>query len=146
MLHVQLLGEVEAVRDGSRCRSQWRTGGCSRSSRCTRPAARDALAARFWPDTPTARANLRTAVWALRRALGPEALRATRESVALGPAVRDIDDPDRDGEPCPGLDDDWARAARAEHRGRRMARLDAAHGGRGRTGDGRGAGRPAGAR
>jgi hypothetical protein len=76
------------------------------------PHARDALAARFWPDTPRARANLRTAVWTLHQALGPEALRATRESVGLGPVVRDLDDPDRDGEPCPGLDDDWADAAR----------------------------------
>ncbi len=39
---------------------------------------RDALAARFWPDLPTARANLRTAVWALRRALGADVVHATR--------------------------------------------------------------------
>jgi tetratricopeptide (TPR) repeat protein len=89
------------------------------------PHARDALAARFWPDTAGARANLRTAVWTLRQALGSDALCATRESVALGAVVRDLDDLDRDGEPCAGLDDDWADAARADHRARRLARLDA---------------------
>ena len=122
MLRVQLLGEVSAVRDGRPVPLSAHTGDCSRSSRCIPgPHARDALAARFWPDTATARANLRTAVWTLRQALGPDAVHATRESVALGPVVRDLDDPDRDGEPCAGLDDDWADAARAEHRARRLA-------------------------
>jgi hypothetical protein len=74
---------------------------------------------------PTARANLRTAVWALRQALGADALVTTRSSVALGPLVRDIDDPsDLDDELCAGLDEDWVEAARAEHRRHRIARLD----------------------
>ena len=126
MLHVQLLGEVAAVRDGEPVPlSVAHRRLLAFLALHPGPHARDALAARFWPDTPRARANLRTAVWTLHQALGPEALRATRESVGLGPVVRDLDDPDRDGEPCPGLDDDWADAARAEHRRRRLARLDA---------------------
>ena len=126
MLHVQLLGEIAAVRDGEPVPlSVAHRRLLAFLALHPGPHARDALAARFWPDTPRARANLRTAVWTLHQALGPEALRATRESVGLGPVVRDLDDPDRDGEPCPGLDDDWADAARAEHRRRRLARLDA---------------------
>ena len=56
------------------------------------PHERDALAARFWPDAPTARANLRTAVWTLRRSLGADAVQATRTTVALAPVVRDVDE------------------------------------------------------
>ena len=53
---------------------------------------RGALAARFWPDVldASARASLRSAAWALRRALGPEGadfLVAGRDRV--GPALRD---------------------------------------------------------
>src|SRR5215218_6700309 len=49
---------------------------------------RGTLAARFWPDVldSSARASLRSAAWALRRALGPEgaeSLEAGRERVAL---------------------------------------------------------------
>ena len=56
------------------------------------PHERDALAARFWPDAPTARANLRTAVWTLRRSLGADAVQANRTTVALAPVVRDVDE------------------------------------------------------
>ena len=49
---------------------------------------RGALAARFWPDVldASARASLRSAAWALRRALGPEGadfLVAGRDRVGL---------------------------------------------------------------
>jgi DNA-binding SARP family transcriptional activator/tetratricopeptide (TPR) repeat protein len=126
VLWVQLLGEITATRDGAPV-------GLSAPNRRLLaflalhpgPHDRDALASRFWPDTAAARANLRTAVWALRQALGPDALVATRMSVALGPVSRDLDDVERDGELCAGLDDDWVEAARAEHRARRVARLDA---------------------
>ena len=93
------------------------------------PHERDALAARFWPDAPDPRANLRTAVWVFRRSLGDDAVIATRTSVALGPVTRDLDETealerDEPGQPCPGVDDDWAEAARAGHLRRRIARLD----------------------
>ena len=95
------------------------------------PHERGALAARFWPDAPTARANLRTAVWALRRSLGGGACRRTRDdgrAGAGGPATstssarlwsgasRALDM--LGAEPCVEFDDDWADAARAEHRRR----------------------------
>ncbi|MCX6465552.1 MAG: hypothetical protein NTW05_18440, partial [Pseudonocardiales bacterium] len=132
MLRVQLLGVTTAVRDG-------RPVPLSRPHRRLLaylalhpgPHDRDVLAARFWPDSPDARANLRTAVWALRRALGDDALVARRDTVALAPVARDVDDLEaleRAGpgpaEPCAGIDDDWAVAARAEHLRRRVALLD----------------------
>ena len=99
------------------------------------PHERDALAARFWPDLPTARANLRTAVWGLRRALGADAVAATRTSVALSRVVTDVDEvgptiargdlSPLDATPCVGLDDDWAAVARGEHVRRCVAALDA---------------------
>jgi len=125
VLSVRLLGEIEVARDGVAVPlSPPHRRLLAFLALHPGPQNRDALAARFWPDAATGRANLRTAVWALRRSLGPDAVITTRDSVAMGPAVRDIDDPDRDGEPCPGLDDDWARAARDEHRGRRITRFD----------------------
>jgi DNA-binding SARP family transcriptional activator/tetratricopeptide (TPR) repeat protein len=90
VLRVRLLGELEAE-----------VGTGLVPAPASRPAAqllawlalhpgdhpRGALAARFWPDVldTSARASLRSAVWALRRALGPEgaALVATRERVGL---------------------------------------------------------------
>lgn len=102
------------------------------------PHERDALAARFWPDAPTARANLRTAVWTLRRSLGADAVQANRTTVALAPVVRDVDElgaalergepaalETLGAEPCADFDDDWADAARAEHRRRCVTLLDA---------------------
>src|SRR5260370_1182269 len=55
---------------------------------------RGALAARFWPEARDtgARASLRNSLWALRRALGPEAagaLATTRERVELDGAWLD---------------------------------------------------------
>ena len=129
MLRVRLLGEITAVRDGEPV-------ALSRPHRRLLaylalhpgPHERDALAARFWPDLPSARANLRTAVWTLRRSLGDDAVHATRTTVALVPASCDVNEIDAtafDAEPCPELDDDWAGVARAEHRRRRVASLDA---------------------
>ena len=126
VLSVQLLGDITVERDGvpvvlSGPRRRLLTFLALHPG----PHDRDALAARFWPDTPTPRASLRTAVWALRQSLGADALVATRASVALGNVTRDIDDPDRDGEPWPALDDDWAEAARVAHHEHRIARFDA---------------------
>ena len=124
---MQLLGDISAFRDG-------RPVPLSAPHRRLLaflalhpgPHERDALAARFWPDAPDPRANLRTAVWVLRRSLGDDALVATRTSVALGPVTRDLDEIDalEPAELCAGLDDDWAERARAEHVRRRVALLD----------------------
>src|SRR4030095_6089794 len=46
-------------------------------------------------------------------------------AAAAGPVVRDLDAPDRDGEPCPGLEDDWAETARAAHLRHRIDCFDA---------------------
>ena len=127
---MQLLGEIAAFRDG---RPVPLSGPHRRLLAFLAlhpgPHERDALAARFWPDAPDPRANLRTAVWVFRRSLGDDAVIATRTSVALGPVTRDLDETealerDEPGQPCPGVDDDWAEAARAGHLRRRIARLD----------------------
>ena len=129
VLRVQLLGEITAVRDGEPVPlSRPHRRLLAYLALHPGPHERDALAARFWPDVPTARASLRTAVWTLRRSLGADAVRTTRTTVALVPASCDLDEIDEagpDAEPCPELDDDWAGVARAEHRRRRVALLDA---------------------
>jgi DNA-binding SARP family transcriptional activator len=92
------------------------------------------LAGRLWPEVldSSARASLRSALWALRLALGPEAfqLEATRERVGLAAAVRtDLGEferllvaGDRTGavDLCGGrllsdLDEEWVLEAREEH-------------------------------
>lgn len=95
--------------------------------------ARADVAPRFWPDVPdpTSRASLRTALWALRKALGPaagDALRADRTSVGLeGDHIAvDLLDARRSTDPdevlhtpidsvLPGIEADWADEVRAEH-------------------------------
>src|SRR3954468_13225394 len=87
------------------------------------------LASRFWPDVleTSARASLRTALHELRRAIGDDAVVADRELVGLAGetwvdmlAVREL--PAEEalalcvGDALPGLDRDWAIAARDEHR------------------------------
>jgi DNA-binding SARP family transcriptional activator/Tfp pilus assembly protein PilF len=111
---------------------------------------RSSVAARLWPDVldASARASLRSAVWALRRALDDDdgrLLVATRDQVGLGgPGVdvwvdlREFDRLARAGRPedalaldqggelLAGIDEEWIYAARDEHRDRRMATLTAA--------------------
>jgi DNA-binding SARP family transcriptional activator/tetratricopeptide (TPR) repeat protein len=97
--------------------------------------ARGELAARFWPDVldSSARGSLRSAVWALRRALGPSAdvLVATRERVGLDPARlrTDLGDFERlveagdleaalnlvRGPLLAGVEEEWAYEARDDH-------------------------------
>jgi len=125
VLRVQLLGEITAVRDGEPVPlSAPHRRLLAYLALHPGPHDRDGLAARFWPDASTARACLRTALWTLRQALGPDALVTSRTTVELGPFENDLDDADRDGELCDGLADDWAEVARAGHRNRRIARLD----------------------
>ncbi len=90
----------------------------------------------------SARASLRSALWALRRQLGEEAngaLVATRDRVGLGDGVWvDVSEAERlraagqleealalaEGELLPGLEDEWAFEARDEHRARTAAVLE----------------------
>ncbi|MDQ4033047.1 MAG: transcriptional activator domain-containing protein, partial [Actinomycetota bacterium] len=114
----------------------------TRPAQRPRPRAQRALAARLWPDVaqPAARASLRTAVWALRRALGEEVLEASRSTVGLCPEALRVDvaevaalaaaGQDRlavaqcRGELLADLDEEWARTARAEHQARHAGLLD----------------------
>ncbi len=102
--------------------------------------SRSSLAARFWPDVldESARTSLRSALAALRRALGPESERyvlATRDGVGLADASlvwTDVAEFERcveegrledalalaRGELLPGLDDDWVYERRDAHRDR----------------------------
>src|SRR3954469_9248635 len=59
--------------------------------------ARSTLAGRFWPEVldTSARQSLRSAAWALRRALGPDgegALHAGREEIGLDAVATDLDE------------------------------------------------------
>src|SRR3954469_11281392 len=143
MVRVRVLGELALEVDGTdvelpasrRARSLL---GLLAVERRAHP--RSQLAARFWPDVldESARTSLRSALSALRKALGPEADRclvADRDTVAL--AGRDLVATDlsdfeallRDGrvdealalsrgELLEGLDDDWVHERRDEHRER----------------------------
>ncbi len=141
MLRVKLLGELTLEVDGRhvelpasrRARSLL---GLLALERRTHP--RGQLAARFWPDVldESARTSLRSALSALRRALGTDAdryLLATRDAVALaGPdeVWTDVGEFERlvaegrfedalelsRGDLLEDLDDDWVYERRDEHR------------------------------
>lgn len=149
MLRVKLLGELTLEVDGRhlelpasrRARSLL---GVLALERRTHP--RGQLAARFWPDVldESARTSLRSALSALRRALGANAdryLLATRDGVALaGPdeVWTDVGEFDRlvaegrledalelsRGDLLEDLDDDWVYERRDEHRARLVALLE----------------------
>lgn len=91
MLRLHLLGELWAEVDGTRVElpRAWHARGLL-AWLALNPGEhlRSDVAARFWPDVldASARASLRNALWALRRALGPsarEALVTSRERVGL---------------------------------------------------------------
>src|SRR3954453_10038945 len=91
MLRVRLLGELRADVAGGAIeppvsRSAWALLGWLALPPGEHP--RGTVAARFWPEVldASARGSLRNAMWALRRALGPEgedALVAGRERIGL---------------------------------------------------------------
>ncbi len=149
MMRVRLLGELTLEVDGShvelpasrRARSLL---GVLALERRTHP--RGQLAARFWPDVldESARTSLRSALSALRRALGADAdryLLATRDAVALaGPdevwtdvgefeqlfaegRLEDALELSR-GDLLEDLDEDWVYERRDEHRARLVALLE----------------------
>jgi len=105
--------------------------------------ARGQVAGRFWPDVleASARQSLRSALWALRRALGPDgehALRALREEIGLNDVTTDLAEWEEHvaagrleaaidlerGELLAGLDDEWVYEAREQHRARRAHVLE----------------------
>jgi len=135
MLRVRLLGAVAAERDGEQLSLQ---APVSRllAFLALRPGPhdRETMAAQLWSGSAAAaaRANLRTAVWALRKATGDDALTASRTSVGLRPdaVVVDLADCRRraaagdmaaaatlcHSELLPGCAEDWAEAARRQLR------------------------------
>jgi DNA-binding SARP family transcriptional activator/tetratricopeptide (TPR) repeat protein len=106
-----------------------------------RPVPRAELSTRFWPDVldQSARASLRSALWALRRRLGESLVVegervGLREEEGLWIDVREFErlaagDPEQAlalcrGELLEGIDDDWALSARERHRERVIALLE----------------------
>src|SRR3954471_14740080 len=104
---------------------------------------RDRVASTFWPDVmdQSARASLRSAIWAIRRELGEAGAPyfvCSRDRVGLTDAWVDVHEAERlaaageveqalelaGGELLPGLHDDWALRARDEHRERVVELLE----------------------
>jgi DNA-binding SARP family transcriptional activator len=96
---------------------------------------RGLLAALLWPQLPRANARtaLRSAAWSLRRMLGPDERLVLDRRATIGlRCVTDLQEFERlaaqgdaaaaldlcRGELLAGFDDEWARAARAEHAAR----------------------------
>ncbi|MDN5918201.1 MAG: AAA family ATPase [Pseudonocardia sp.] len=143
MLRVRLLGRIEVERDGATVPLPVAVRRLfAFLALHPGPHERDRLSARFWPDAapPAARANLRTAVWAMRKAVGEDAVAATRTWVGLLPEALRVDVVEVatlaergdvsgavalcHGELLPELTDGWAAAARDEHRRRYLTLLD----------------------
>src|SRR4051812_12600617 len=148
MLRVRLLGDLQADVDGHpvtppASRRAWSLLGWLALHPGEHP--RGAVAARFWPDVldASARASLRSAAWALRRALGTDdALTGGRDRIGLR-CTTDLADFDAHvaagrleqavalhrGPLLADLGDDWVLDARDEHAerlGSALARLAAA--------------------
>ena len=140
MLRIRVLGELQL--EGSE--GPIELGGSWRASSllawlALHPGShlRSDLAPRFWPDVldSSARASLRNGLWAIRRALGPDAtaLETTRDRVGLASGadvwidatafsehvsageLEEALELNR-GELLAGLDEEWALEPRDEHR------------------------------
>jgi DNA-binding SARP family transcriptional activator/class 3 adenylate cyclase/tetratricopeptide (TPR) repeat protein len=149
MVRVRLLGELTLEGDGEQLelpasRRARALLGLLALERRTHPRAQ--LAGRLWPDVldESARTSLRSALSALRRALGADAdryLLATRDTVALaGPdeVWTDVGEFERlvaegeledalalsRGDLLEDLDDDWVYERRDEHRAQLVALLE----------------------
>src|SRR5690349_7373197 len=123
------------------------------------PQDRETVAATLWPGAagPAARANLRTAIWALRKAVGRDALITSRSGVGLRPEAVTVDladglrraaDGDAEaaaalcrGELLPGYAEDWAETARRRQRAELAETLAARSAAAERDGDAAGAAR-----
>src|SRR4051812_12701766 len=127
MLRVRLLGELAVESDGGLVAPPSRPARELLAWLALHPGMhpRLELASRFWPDVPETggRAGLRPALHELRRAIGEDAVVAARELVGLAGetwvdmlAAREL--PAEEalalcvGDALPGLDRDWAIAAR----------------------------------
>jgi DNA-binding SARP family transcriptional activator/tetratricopeptide (TPR) repeat protein len=136
VLRARLLGALEVELNGtaiSASPSQRPWALFAYLALAARPVPRAELASRFWPDVldQSARASVRSALWALRRELG-DTLAVDGERVGLNDAqgvwidIHEFDrlaetDPDAAlalcrGEFVEGLEDDWALSARERHR------------------------------
>ena len=145
MLSVRLLGGMEVELDGAPIASQpsqrpW----ALLASLALAPGtvSRSELAARFWPDVldQSARASLRSALWALRRELGEWLIVdgdrvGLREGRELWVDAREFERLAGDhefeqalalcrGELLEGLEDEWALLARGRHRERVIELLE----------------------
>src|SRR5207302_4789003 len=123
------------------------------------PQDRETVAATLWPGAagPAARANLRTAVWALRKAVGDDALITSRTAVGLRPEAITVDLAEGQraaaagdaaaaaalcrGELLPGYAEDWAETARRRQRAELAETLAARSAAAERDGDAAGAAR-----
>ena len=144
MLRARLLGALEVELDGTAIdspASQRPWAVFAYLALAIRPVARAELASTFWPDVldQSARASLRSALWALRRQLG-DRLVVSGERVGLADQdglwidVREFgrladDDPDAALELCrgellEGLEDEWVLSARGSHRERVIELLE----------------------
>ncbi len=143
MLRLRLVGEITAEVDGDdrplppgrpRALLAWLA---------LRPGLqpRTSVASVFWPDVldDSARASLRSALWTLRRALGEDAIVATRDRVGLPQDTWvDVLEAERlraagraeealelcDGPFLAGLEDEWALEAQDEQRERLVTLLE----------------------
>src|ERR1700727_551106 len=149
MLPIRLFGRMAVERDGTEvaapsARRAWSLLAYLALS--PGPQPRGDLAAHFWPDVldSSARASLRSAVWSLRRALGPAAephLIVDRNCVGLVPgpelwvdanafdtlvaAGREREAVDLcTGALLTGFEEEWALLARAAHRERLLEVLE----------------------
>ncbi len=141
MLRVRVLGSMRVELDGREIEPPAKRGAWSLLAYLAihpGPHRRGDVAARFWPDVldSSARQSLRSAVWALRRALGPggRLVVTTREEISLDRTdglwvdvleleQRLAEEPQDalamgDGELLAGFDEEWALEARAGHRDR----------------------------
>lgn len=142
MVRVRLLGELTVERDGALVALAAPLARLLAYLALTgAPQDRAKLAGRFWPEAtdPAARASLRTAIWALRKAIGEEAVLTSRNTVSLERKFVRIDlDEFHDllargetaaaEERCreellPSLDDDWVLSARQEYLAGRLGLL-----------------------
>jgi DNA-binding SARP family transcriptional activator len=144
VLRARLLGALEVELNGTAIRaspSQRPWAVFAYLALAARPVPRAELASRFWPDVldQSARASVRSALWALRRQLG-DTLAVDGERVGLNDGhaiwvdIREFDrlaeaDPEAAlglcrGELLEGLEDEWALAARERHRERVIAVLE----------------------
>ncbi len=149
MLSIKLLGRMAVEHDGQlmpvpASRRAWSL--LAYLALHPGPQPRGELAARFWPDVldSSARASLRSAIWALRRTLepfAPELLVAGREEVglradaevsvdALAFAALIAERREREavslceGELLSGFEEEWINAAREAHREQLLGALE----------------------